>query len=525
MAKLAKLSKVKYEFQKETVVPGTYSLHRPSQCNLKFPKDLKPIHKKVKSAYEGKTVVNVPQNDKWRQLLVPSHETNIYPAVWPKCEYERLKQQATVVTLSETLEAIRVAEEDAKQKIAESEARKDNLKKTQKKQPGQKVDNPDQGAPDQLEHVLKRCTGMKNEEFQGPRLANQIILASKCHAIRDAQCIEKELIKRELEDEERRLDQMMEEDRVAALEKEEEEQRIKKSRRMDNIKNIKKQIAQNDRAKLLEAERIATESIKQNQVGIATQLDELAQIRKKREQCDNLKEILDKCNEENMYFKQLKTEEERVSNERIENFIKQKKEREAKQKADADAIKAAKEKGIDSISKAQKAEKALKEELEYIRNLKIQEEVEKEFRRKEKEAAIRRQQEMKHLKESREQQIADIRRQIAMEISRDEAMFHNIVHKNMEDIAREEEIKKQHHNEVQKHRQDIIKQINDKERERIVLRQRMADEGVALRLDIERQDKLERAIIRHKIGLMREQKIDKMYISEVEQKLAKLKYY
>lgn len=39
----------------------------------------------------------------------------------------------------------------------------------------------------------------------GPRLCNRIILASKCHAIRDAQIAEKDLIKKELTEEERRL--------------------------------------------------------------------------------------------------------------------------------------------------------------------------------------------------------------------------------------------------------------------------------------------------------------------------------
>lgn len=40
--------------------------------------------------------------------------------------------------------------------------------------------------------------------MQGPKLCNRIILASKCHAIRDAQIAEKELIKKELDEEERR---------------------------------------------------------------------------------------------------------------------------------------------------------------------------------------------------------------------------------------------------------------------------------------------------------------------------------
>lgn len=53
------------------------------------------------------------------------------------------------------------------------------------------------------------------------------------------------------------------------------------------------------------------------------------------------------------------------------------------------------------------AEQELKEELERIRNLKIQEDVEREYRRKERDAAIRRNKEMKHLHEARVQQVSD----------------------------------------------------------------------------------------------------------------------
>lgn len=42
-------------------------------------------------------------------------------------------------------------------------------------------------------------------------------MSTKCHAIRDAQIAEKKQIQKDLEDEERRLDQMMEKKRIRAL--------------------------------------------------------------------------------------------------------------------------------------------------------------------------------------------------------------------------------------------------------------------------------------------------------------------
>lgn len=59
-------------------------------------------------------------------------------------------------------------------------------------------------------------------------------------------------------------------------------------------------------------------------------------------------------NAELLYYKQMQDEEERIMNLRIANFLRQKQEREAKNRAEAEAVKAAKQKGIDHIAKAQK---------------------------------------------------------------------------------------------------------------------------------------------------------------------------
>lgn len=49
------------------------------------------------------------------------------------------------------------------------------------------------------------------------KTANRLIMSTKCHAIRDAQIVEKKQIIKELENEERRLDRMMEDERRHAL--------------------------------------------------------------------------------------------------------------------------------------------------------------------------------------------------------------------------------------------------------------------------------------------------------------------
>lgn len=58
-----------------------------------------------------------------------------------------------------------------------------------------------------------------------------MILNAKCHAIRDAQILEKKIINGEMQHEEKRLDQMMEIDRVNSLKMQEEIERKRREER------------------------------------------------------------------------------------------------------------------------------------------------------------------------------------------------------------------------------------------------------------------------------------------------------
>lgn len=63
---------------------------------------------------------------------------------------------------------------------------------------------------------------------QGNLLSPQLILGAKCHMIRDTQILEKQLIAKELEEEEKRLAKMMEVERKKADEMQEELERRRK---------------------------------------------------------------------------------------------------------------------------------------------------------------------------------------------------------------------------------------------------------------------------------------------------------
>ena len=65
--------------------------------------------------------------------------------------------------------------------------------------------------------LLKKAMEQRQEQEDEIKKLNELILNAKIQAIRDAQILEKEIIKKENLEEEQRLDKMMEIDRVNAI--------------------------------------------------------------------------------------------------------------------------------------------------------------------------------------------------------------------------------------------------------------------------------------------------------------------
>lgn len=83
----------------------------------------------------------------------------------------------------------------------------------------------------------------------------QLILNAKCHAIRDAQLVEKVEVKKEILDEETRLDEMMELERRKALQEYEEREKARQIERIRGAQIIQQQIAENEQKRLLDEQK------------------------------------------------------------------------------------------------------------------------------------------------------------------------------------------------------------------------------------------------------------------------------
>ncbi|KAL3287327.1 hypothetical protein HHI36_001802 [Cryptolaemus montrouzieri] len=207
--------------------------HDPKDCGHRLKSRL--IHQRPKKPTESKDLVIVYHNDQVRDLIVPERNPTDLAGIWPKSEFNRLQKQSRVITLEEKKAMIAEMEKTKQDEIHASEMRKEALSKAQIQQDptiGSKLTTVEHDAKCKSEYLLQRSHELLNEQDDRVKAANCIILATKCRAIRNAQIMEKELIKKQLQQESRRLDGMMEQARQDALKKDEkraqlEEQKIK----------------------------------------------------------------------------------------------------------------------------------------------------------------------------------------------------------------------------------------------------------------------------------------------------------
>lgn len=78
-------------------------------------------------------------------------------------------------------------------------------------------------------------------------MCEQYILEAKCHAIRDAQVLEHDQVRKEMQVEERRLDEMMEAERQNALRVQEEIERRRREESYLRALQILDQIKENEK--------------------------------------------------------------------------------------------------------------------------------------------------------------------------------------------------------------------------------------------------------------------------------------
>lgn len=281
-----------------------------------------------------------------------------------------------------------------------------------------------------------------DEEHDDVKHMDQMVLYAKCMAIRDRQIDEKRQVHQEQEEEQRRLDLMMEVDRLNALKLYQERERRREEAQREGAKQVIGQIEENKRKRMIiEAQK---QKDGEEMVARIQELDRQDQLKKlaKIEQNKKLLKDIMGANEAACASKLHRKQEELDEDMRIQEYIRDKQKREVAYESQMADAAHHKQLEVARLRAMQEKAQDTRAELDALRARRAQEQKERQWRQKERGEAARRGAMQEELRVARDEQRAEKERRLAMQAAQERAEFDHVINafhnQNREMRAKEE---------------------------------------------------------------------------------------
>ncbi|EDO38378.1 predicted protein [Nematostella vectensis] len=464
--------------------------------------------------------IQVITKDLIRRLRIPEEDPSGRSMILDWSEFSRIKSASRVISKEER----EAAHNEMKRKKEElqnaSEERKIFMQMMDlKRKENEKLTDLEIEAQQKSQHLLENANKQMEEQEDEIKKLNELILNAKCHAIRDAQLIEKVEVKKEQLVEEKRLDEMMEVERLKKLQEEEEREKERHIERLKGAAVLNIQIEDNKQQRLLEEEKKDQETQAMLQYLERLKDEDMEALVKKHETQKNLMKEVAKANEEIKRQSEVKKQQEKMEELKVMEYLKQKAEREEAYQREQEKIRIEKEKEIARLRALQERAKDVQAEKDALRAKRNQEEAEREWRRKEREEAEKQKQTEEMLRQARENQVKNKEHFLAVQAKRDRAEFERVLRVQKEQMHKDEEA--EHVSQVRRHQyaDEVRQQIREKEKERVKNRNAFFEEGIKLDQEAKaRRQKLDE-IKRRKLHELKDAGVPDKYCNEVARRI------
>ena len=313
--------------------------------------------------------------------------------------------------------------------------------------------------PGSVSQVMSNAELQLSEELDDVKKMNQMMLYAKVVTIRDAQCTEKKVIEKERQEEERRLDTVMEIERLKALKMYEERERKSKLDRRLGATVIIDQMRERERERVRQLELQD-----QERDAMLAQVDvmkgqEIEALHQKKVAGQKLLDEVAMSNMEQIKLKQQAANFEKNDDKAIAAYIRDRELREMEYNQQQEAGKAAKERETLRLRAMQEKMSDKQAELDQLRAKRAIEEAERQWRRKEAAAAERQMSINMTLNEAREAQKLEKERRLMEQAVQEKEEFDRILRAQKETTLAEEATKMKRESTLYGHQQELTTQI------------------------------------------------------------------
>lgn len=363
-----------------------------------------------------------------------------------------------------------------------------------------------------------RAQWMLNENLDQVKKMNQMMLYAKCVTIRDNQIEEKQCLRGDEADETRRLDLMMEIERLKTLEIYEQREAKRVEDRKKGAAMLQRQIEERERARHLEEDKRELERKAVLAEIERMRVEEERQMEEKREQGRRLLAEVQKSNFAQIERKKAILEEEKEEDERIALYIKMKEAKEAEEAERQAHI--AKEKELELARMRAKQEKMTDKqaELDELRAQRAHEAYERDWRRRERESAERVANMNADLARAREDQRAMKMAQLAEIAEQERADYYRVISAQRAEEAAEKSAAETAASLRRQQRDEVLMQIKANEEKKLKERQDFLREGELLREKYAEEIEVLEGIKERKLKELEAQGVPVKYRAELARK-------
>ena len=388
-------------------------------------------------------------------------------------DYERIRKNAIIPKEDEIHNNERIQKEQEKTKLAKANALKEKIKKINTTPNLKIASNNNYNENDLMIEAKKHLE--KNEDCV--KQMEKLSLCAKVATIRERQLKEHEMMDDLYKKKEKKLDEMMELERLKELRQQQNREDNRKQLQRDGCMIIIDQIKQKEYERIKQKDIIERErQMIQRQIR-EMHLEDIRQAEKKRMTNEKAAKEIVESNRINALNKQKKILEEKEEDLRILKYNLEKARKEEEEIKEKKRLRDEKEREIQKLREKQEKANDKLAEMAAIQAKRAYEQNEREIKLKEKNEQMIRQKKIEELKEINERQRKDKKRQL-MEIAKKEKEEHDrIIEKNMEDIEKDrrmEEIKKK---KIYENKYDLIKLIKMKEEKEKMKNKELQEEG------------------------------------------------
>lgn len=447
-----------------------------------------------------------------RTTIIPPNSVII-----SKSDLERIKLQATVKSERELEEersrALAIVEE-RERKAKERKARMIELEMQAKKH--MKKSDVELAALAKEDAIRKWAAEKVNDNTDLNKTLSTLAARAAAFTIRDKQLQDKSQREAEEDEYERRMDMVMELDRLKDLQRRSDEENMKRQKRVDDRKVIVEQMESRQRMKLLAAEAREQENLQMRSVIRKYEEDDKIAAQKRQVEIERSKIEVIAANHEAIARKKDAKEREKAEMEDILRYQAMKDAELARREEEEMNLERQKKELQAKLLAMQERSQNKQAELDELRARRAAEGREREARRKEKEEVEKKKSEMLRLQDDRSRQARDRREKEEREKALQEMEFKKTLAYMAEQskIEEREQIKKK--NAAKAHRDLVLRQIDEAEARKKRERTQKFEEGAKLREEEEKELAKLALLQEHMVHDLELKGIDPRYLAEMK---------